>query len=198
MTHTIEIKHRFTYAVLFSFEATDEQHSSGLAMRHALEAAVEARANLAGANLAGANLAGANLAGANLGGANLDGANLDRANLDGAYLDRAYLARANLAGANLDGANLDGANLAGANLAGAKIQEGVELKLTPVQLLGLKWPVLIFDAHMKIGCQFHPLEDWQAFDDATIAAMDGRDALRFWRAHKDTLLGLARGAGRVF
>lgn len=42
------------------------------------------------------------------------------------------------------------------------------------------------------------LAEWQTFDDARIAAMDGRDALRFWRAHKDALLALARGDGRSF
>ena len=90
----VTIKHRYTGAVLFTHETTDARQASGLAMRDALEAAVSARANLAGANLADANLAGANLAGAYLAGANLAGANLARADL----------ARANLAGANLAGA----------------------------------------------------------------------------------------------
>ena len=58
---TIQIKHRFTDAVLFECEAP-EGMSSGLQMRHAVERAVLARANLAGAYLAGANLDGANLA----------------------------------------------------------------------------------------------------------------------------------------
>ena len=89
-------------------------------MRHALEKAVSARANLDGANLAGAYLAGASLARANLAGANLAGVNLDGANLDGAYLDGANLAGVNLAGANLDGANLAGANLDGAKLIGER------------------------------------------------------------------------------
>ena len=72
-------------------------------MRHALEKAVIAGANLDGVNLDGANLAGAYLDGAYLAGANLTRANLTRANLDGA----------NLAWAYLDGANLDGAKLIG-------------------------------------------------------------------------------------
>ena len=59
----IVIKHRHTDAVLFEYQPTAEQQSSGLAMRAALEAA----------NLRGANLDGANLRGANLDGANLDG-----------------------------------------------------------------------------------------------------------------------------
>jgi hypothetical protein len=77
----IQIKHRYTGAVLFGCDAPDGL-DSGLHMRHALEKAVEAGANLAGANLAGAYLAGANLAGANLAGASLDGAKLR----DGALL----------------------------------------------------------------------------------------------------------------
>jgi hypothetical protein len=132
MAHKVEIKHRYTGAVLFSFDATDEQQASGLAMRHALEAAVEARANLAGANLAGANLAGANLAGANLADANLADANLARANLAGANLADANLAGANLADANLADANLARANLARANLAGAK---GSDLAIAMTRIL---------------------------------------------------------------
>ncbi len=112
----IEIKCRFSGSVLFSHEAEDNS------MKLTLEAAVSARANLAGAYLDGANLDGANLDGANL-----DGANLARANLDGAYLARANLARANLARANLARANLARANLAGANLDGAKIKDDCTL-----------------------------------------------------------------------
>ena len=55
--------------VLYTFDATDEQQASGLAMRDALEAAVQRGAYLRGANLSGAYLRGANLRGANLRGA---------------------------------------------------------------------------------------------------------------------------------
>jgi uncharacterized protein YjbI with pentapeptide repeats len=127
MAHKVEIEHRFTGAVLFSFDATDEQQASGLVMRHALEAAVEARANLADAYLADANLAGANLADANLA-----RANLARANLADAYLAGANLADAYLAGANLADAYLADANLAGANLADAK---GSDLAIAITRIL---------------------------------------------------------------
>ena len=66
----------------------------------------------------------------------------------------------------------------------------------PIQLFGLRWRVTILEKHMQIGCELHKLSDWAKYDDARIAAMDGRNSLRFWRAHKDVLLGLARSAGR--
>ena len=78
----VQIKHRYTDAVLFECEAPADLDSR-LHTRYALEKATQARANLAGANL-------------------------DVANLAGAYLDGAYLAGAYLAGANLDGAKLIG------------------------------------------------------------------------------------------
>ena len=96
------------------------------------------------------------------------------------------------------GAYLSGAYLSGAYLRGAKWADGVVISQVPIQLSGLHWDVAILDQHMQIGCQLHPLHDWAAFDDADIAAMDGRDARRFWRAHKDALLSLARSAGRSF
>ena len=59
----IVIKHRYTDAVLFEYQPTDEQQASGLAMRAALETATKSDADLRGANLRGADLGGANLGG---------------------------------------------------------------------------------------------------------------------------------------
>ena len=151
MNVTIQIRHLITDAVLFECEAPDDLHS-GLHVRHALEKAVEARADLSGANLRGANLRGA----------------------------------------DLSGADLSGANLSGAELRGASFGEGVTAEQGVLQLIGLRWDVIIFDAHMRIGCQMHPLSDWASFDDRRIAEMDGVHALRFWRQHKSALLTLAQ------
>ena len=190
-----QIKHRWNDSVLYECEVPDGI-ASGMAARHALEKAVAADAYLAGANLTDAYLAGANLADAYLAGANLAGANLTGANLAGANLADANLTGANLAGANLAGANLADANLAGANLADAK-WSGLVINKAPIQLFGLKWRVTILDAHMQIGCELHSLAEWAEFDDARIAEMDGRDALRFWRSYKGVLLAVATAAGRV-
>jgi len=168
----IEINCRFTGKVLFTHEA------EGNTIKLTLEAAVSARANLAGAYLARANLAGANLDGAYLDGANLAGAYLDGANLDGANLD----------GANLDGAYLDGAYLAGAYLARAYLA-GEKLTKAPLSLLNLRWHVLITGQYMRIGCKRHTHEEWAAMDDAAINQMD-TGALKFWRKWKSPLLAL--------
>ncbi|WP_336695666.1 pentapeptide repeat-containing protein [Delftia acidovorans] len=109
MAHIIKIVSRWDSSrTLYEFEASDEQQSSGLAMRAALESAIAADAYLSGADLRGAYLSGAYLRGANLRGANLSGA----------YLSGAYLRGANLSGANLSGANLRDAYLSGAYLSG--------------------------------------------------------------------------------
>ena len=113
MGSKIEIRHRYTDAVLYTCDVTDEQQAGGLAMRAALEGAIKAGANLRGANLSGANLRGANLRGAYLSGAYLRGANLSDAYLSGANLSDAYLSGANLRGAYLSGAMVNGLRLAG-------------------------------------------------------------------------------------
>ena len=105
---------------------------------------------------------------------------------------RHALEKAVEAHANLSGANLIGADLSGANLSGASFGEGVTAEQGVLQLIGLRWDVIIFDAHMRIGCQMHPLSDWASFDDRRIAEMDGVHALRFWRQHKSALLTLAQ------
>jgi hypothetical protein len=125
MSKTIQIKHRFTEAVLFECDAPDGL-ASGMQQRHALKKAVSAWANLRGADLGGADLRGANLGGANLGGADLRGANLYGADLGGA----------DLRGANLGGANLGWANLGGANLYGADLGDKKLIGERPVMMIG--------------------------------------------------------------
>ena len=131
----IQIKHRFTNAVLCEFEAVD--------IKDCLQQAIKAGANLGGANLSDEYLSGANLSGANLGGANLSGANLSGANLSGANLSDANLSGANLSGANLGGAYLSGANLSGAylsdaNLNGFKTDFFDVLLRAPKEIAGLR------------------------------------------------------------
>ena len=96
----------------------------------------------------------------------------------------------------LEKAMAAGANLTGAYLTGAKWRNGIVINKPPIQLFGLHWRVTILDSHMQIGCELHALADWAAYDDKRIAEMDGREALRFCRAHKDVLLSLAASAGR--
>ncbi len=69
MNAKIQIRHRYTDAVLFECDAPDVL-DSGLHMRHALEKATGARANLSDAYLRGAYLRGADLRDADLSGAN--------------------------------------------------------------------------------------------------------------------------------
>jgi uncharacterized protein YjbI with pentapeptide repeats len=170
----VEIKNRFNGEVIFSHE---QENNS---LKITLEVAIKARANLEGANLEWANLEGANLARANLEWANLEGANLEWANLEGANLEGANLARANLARANLARANLEGATYGIATLKNGLFQ-----------FLGKYWPVLIFDAHIKIGCQLHSTAEWEAFTDDEISKM-ASNALEFWKENKDLIIVLAK------
>ncbi len=69
MSAKIQIRRRYTDVVLFECDAPDVL-DSGLHMRHALEKATGARANLSDAYLRGAYLRGADLRDADLSGAN--------------------------------------------------------------------------------------------------------------------------------
>jgi hypothetical protein len=122
-----QIVHRWTSAVLFECDVPADL-ASGLRMRHALEAATKARADLSGAYLSGAYLSGAylrgaDLSGADLRGADLRGADLSGADLSGADLRGAYLRDAYLRGADLSDAYLSDAYLRGADLSGAATPE---------------------------------------------------------------------------
>ena len=158
-------------------------------------------ANLRGADLYGANLYGANLYGAYLHGANLYGANLYGADLRGAYLLGADLRGADLRGAYLYGANLRGADLHGANLYGANLYdadgEKIIIEKVPIQILTDTYDIIIFDAHMQIGCEFHLLSDWWGFSNKRISEMDGTKARRFWELWKAPLKEICKANGRL-
>ena len=100
----------------------------------------------------------------------------------------ADLRGANLYGANLRSADLYGANLYGANLRGANLY-GEILTKTPLQLNNLKWPILISDNFLTIGCQRHSFAEWNGFADEQINKMHSC-ALRFWRKSKVAIMAL--------
>ena len=100
----IEIKNRWTGAILFEYEKEDNT------IKDTLVEAVKKHADLGGADLGDADLRGADLGDADLGDADLRGAYLGDADLRGAYLGGADLGGADLRDADLRGADLRGAN----------------------------------------------------------------------------------------
>ena len=211
-----QIKHNYTDKVLYECELPADVvvQFYGLQLGYAACEALKAGTSLAGANLAamstdGANLIckylpRANLAGANLASANMSGSILNGANMAGANLTDTSFAGASLLGADMSGANLTGADFAGASLTnakftGAKIKGGVTIQREPLQIFGLggqNWEITIYDEHMSIGCEFHSLTEWRAYDDRRIIEMDGSAALKFWRTYGATLLAMAASDGR--
>jgi len=181
-----QIKAKLTGNVVFEFKCKS--------LKICVEKSVSTGADLRGADLTGADLTGADLTGADLTGADLRGADLRGADLRGADLRGADLTGADLRGAYLRGADLRGAYLRGAYLRGAY---GERIKITeiPLQILGLQWDILIFDSHLKIGCEFHTISEWSTFDDNKINDMDHR-ALEFWKASKDFILSFCKSNGR--
>jgi hypothetical protein len=125
----IQIKHRWTEAVLFEGEFET--------LKDAVAAAIANRAYLNGAYLSGADLRRADLSGADLSGADLNGAYLNGAYLNGAYLNGADLRRADLRRADLSGAILNGAYLRRADLSGAYLRRA---DLSGADLRGARMP----------------------------------------------------------
>jgi len=125
--------------------------------------------------------------GANLYRADLRGADLREANLYGTNLREADLREANLCEANLREADLRGANLREADLCGANYN-GEKLEKEPMQILGLKYHILITKEQVKIGCELHKIEEWKKFTDKEILSMDGKNGLVWWKKHKKLVL----------
>ena len=143
----IEIRHRWTDAVLYAAEVED---GDAYPMRTALRQAISSGADLSGADLTGADLSDANLTGAILTGADLSDANLTGAILTGADLSeirddvRTVLdaAPAEVAGllATLRAGKVDGTAYVGpcaclvgtiANLRGCDVWRGLPAPIMP-------------------------------------------------------------------
>jgi hypothetical protein len=116
----IEIKNRWSNAVIFSHEQEENTLANTFYMALAAQA-VLSNADLSNANLRGADLSNANLRGVDLQGADLSNANLSNADLRGANLSNTNLRGADLRNANLKSADLSDAYLRGADLRGADL-----------------------------------------------------------------------------
>jgi uncharacterized protein YjbI with pentapeptide repeats len=123
------------------------------------------------------------LRGADLRNANLQRANLRRADLRGANLQGADLQRANLRGANLQGANLYGTNLTLANLCRVNLHDTTGNGREIISLQTTWYTITYTATHMQIGCQYHSITEWMAFEDDTIETMDF-GAVDWWTHHK--------------
>jgi uncharacterized protein YjbI with pentapeptide repeats len=117
----IEIKHRFSGAVLYACDVPDTVARSGMEMRHSLEKANKDGSDLSYSDLSGSDLSYSNLSGSNLSYSNLSGSNLSYSNLSGSDLSGSDLSYSNLSDSNLSGSNLSGSDLSYSNLSGSDL-----------------------------------------------------------------------------
>ncbi len=196
----IEIKNRFTGTVIFSHEA--ENNTMKLTVEAAVKSQVYLRnsnlsgsylrnSNLSGSNLSNSDLRNSDLSNSNLRNSDLSDSNLRGSNLRGSDLSNSDLSNSDLRGSNLRGSNLSNSYLSNSYLSGGCYGAGIPLTAPPLHILGLKWPVLILDMHIKIGCELHLTSEWIDFKDSRIALMEAT-ALDFWTANKELILCAAK------
>ena len=113
------------------------------------------------------------------------------ADLIGADLRGAYLRGADLRGADLRGADLRDVYLRCADLSGAKYAD-FEINKTPILISNLKYEIIIFDNHLKIGCELHTHSQWSKFTQKKIIEMGGKDALKWWKQWKEPILQMCK------
>jgi hypothetical protein len=196
-----EIKHKFLGKILFELECASLKVclEKAVYLYTDLHGADLRNSDLRGAYLNGADLRGAYLNGAYLNGAHLSGADLSDSDLSGAYLNNTDLRNSGLRNSDLSGADLHGADLHGADLSGAYLSsengEKIKIKKIPLQIIGLRWDIIVFDSHMKIGCEFHLIKNWVHYDDDRISNMDSY-ALEWWKEHKQMIISFCNADGR--
>src|SRR5574337_1587496 len=152
---TLQIKHRYTGAVLFECAA-----ESGMTMRHVLERAVASGANLSRSDLSGSNLSYSNLSGSDLRGSDLRGSDLS-----GSDLRRSDLSYSNLSGSDLRGSDLRGSDLRGSNLSGKKlIGNRPFLSIGPIGSRSDYLQAFITDGGLmlRVGCFFGNRDEFES------------------------------------
>jgi hypothetical protein len=163
-------------------------------------------ANLSGANLSDVNLSDANLRYANLSDANLSDANLRCADLSDADLRCADLRCADLSDADLSDADLRCADLSDADLSCADLScadlSDADLSCADlscadlscaignareiISMQSVRYKITYTAQVIQIGCKKYSHEEWWAFSDDEISAMDN-GALEWWATHKPLL-----------
>ena len=66
-------------------------------------------------------------------------------------------------------------------------QVSVVCPATPKVITGLLYTLTITDEHLRAGCQVHTFHEWRTKTEREVLAMDGKDALVFY---KETLIPL--------
>jgi len=168
MKTKIQIKNRFTGAIIFEFET--EKNSVKETVKEFIRQELAkgkssadlsyadlCSADLSSANLSYANLSSADLSSADLSYADLCYADLSYANLRSADLSSADLSSADLCYADLSYANLRSANLRSADLSSAKNKETAYIPLF------CKWSFSIVGDKIQIGCESRTIKKWDIF-----------------------------------
>ena len=140
-------------------------------------------ADLRGADLRGVNLRRADLSSADLRRADLGDADLRRADLRSADLRDANLSSADLRRADLRSADLRDADLSSADLSDAGLWNTIGNQVEVLTFQTNKYPVVIYQDRLQIGCKNFSQSEWFNFSDDEISEMES-GALNWWRTHK--------------
>lgn len=98
-----------------------------------------------------------------------------------AIKNNANLSYSNLSGADLSDANLRYANLRDADFSGANLRYA-DLTIIQTNI----WTIYIQKKHIRIGCEYHTVNEWLGFDHETISKMSS-EALPWWKKWKPVI-----------
>ena len=59
-------------------------------------------------------------------------------------------------------------------------------------ILGLRYPVIIRDGAITMGCATKTIKEWEELTDREAVSIAGKKAAKFWQDHRDIVLSMAR------
>ena len=133
----------------------------------------------------------ANLSAIDLSKCDLSGSCLIKSDLSGSDLCDSNLSNTDLRGCNLQGSRLNGCNLNGSDLRRSNLWG---TNLTGSGLIVFEagaWAAYVQADFIRIGCQYHSVEQWRNFTDDEINEMSvNPSALTYWERYKAIILSM--------
>jgi uncharacterized protein YjbI with pentapeptide repeats len=202
----IEIKHRYTNAVLFCGDFAN--------MQLAVEAAIKEKVSLdyadlsntrfdgtsfvgtrfvgtsfVGTSFVGTSFVGTRFVGTRFVDTSFDDTRFDGTSFVGTRFDGTSFVGTSFVGTRFDGTSFVGTRFDGTSFVGTRF-DGNPITKQPIYISGFPWSVTILQHCMLIGCQHHSHAEWANLGEDIIEDAGGKKAVELWAIYKSILLAL--------
>ncbi len=150
-----------------------------------------------GGDIRGGTIWGGDIMGGTIRGGDIRGGDIRGGDIRGGDIWGGTIWGGTIWGGDIWGGTIWGGDIRGGDIRGGTIRGGDIVKDSPIYIGGLQWNITIKSTHITIGCEHHTHKEWDKFSDKRILEMAGKDALKFWKSHKKTIIQFAKEQAKI-